>query len=344
MFDVGRSMFVFIFLRSSMPLVEQATIILRNGGIVAFPTETVYGLGADATNPDAVDKIFQAKGRPSTNPLIVHVADVAIARRYTSAWTSIAQQLAERFWPGPLTLVLPKAEVICAQVTAGRGTVGLRVPNHPLALELLRAFDGPIAAPSANRSNHISPTTAEHVRAELGDRVDLILDGGPCSVGIESTVLDLTGDVPRILRPGGVTRSQLELLIGPVDLFDGTVDEQTTAASPGQHARHYSPLTPAFRFEHDERNLFPRQANSVALLVGPADAPAADVIEMPADAQAYAARLYQTLRELDAKQPAAIYIEMPPASPEWTAVRDRLLRATVPVGHPLKLSPDAPSR
>jgi L-threonylcarbamoyladenylate synthase len=336
MFDVGRSMFDVRLIFSSwpMPVLEQAILTLTQGGIVAFPTETVYGLGADATNPSAIDKIFKAKGRPPTNPLIVHVADIAIARQYTTAWTPIAQKLAEQFWPGPLTLVLPKAEAICAAVTAGGKTVGLRVPNHPLALELLRGFDGPIAAPSANRANHISPTTAEHVRDELGDRVDLILDGGPCAVGIESTVLDLSSTVPKILRPGGVSKSQIESIIGLVDLFDGTVDEKTAAASPGQQARHYSPLAPAYRFERAERNGFPRPKHSVVLLIEPeqtlaAAVSGADVIAMPANPQAYAAVLYQTLRKADSKKPVAIFIEMPPYLPEWTAVRDRLMRATV---------------
>src|SRR4051812_1359954 len=182
--------------------IRRAAQVLRSGGLVAFPTETVYGLGADATNADAVAKIFAAKGRPSTNPLIVHVADAATARRYATDWPVAASRLAERFWPGPLTLVLPKAMSIVSAVTAGLGTVGLRVPNHPLALQLLQDFSGPVAAPSANRSNRVSPTTAQHVRDELGDSVDVILDGGPCAVGIESTVIDLTtAPRPTLLRP-----------------------------------------------------------------------------------------------------------------------------------------------
>src|SRR5947207_9629696 len=184
--------------------IGKAVEILRAGGLVAFPTETVYGLGADATNAEAVAKIFAAKGRPATNPLIVHVADVDTARRFAASWPLAASHLAEQFWPGPLTLVLPRSPAIVPAVSAGLRTVGLRVPNHPLALQLLQQFGGPVAAPSANRSNRVSPTTAQHVRDELGDAVDLVLDGGPCAVGIESTVLDLTGDRPAILRPGGV--------------------------------------------------------------------------------------------------------------------------------------------
>ena len=186
--------------------IKEAVRIVRAGGLVAFPTETVYGLGADATNPAAVGKIFQAKGRPPTNPLIVHVADIAVGKKYAAEWPKTAQLLAEKFWPGPLTLVLLKSRSIVDEVTAGKNTVGLRVPNHPLALELLRQFNGPLAAPSANRSTRVSPTTAQHVHDELGDKVDLILDGGPCTVGIESTVLDLTVDPPIILRPGAITR------------------------------------------------------------------------------------------------------------------------------------------
>jgi L-threonylcarbamoyladenylate synthase len=318
-------------LGSCMSIIERATRILRQGGLVGFPTETVYGLGADATRAGAVEAIFTAKGRPSTNPLIVHVADISVAKRYTPAWTPLAQQLAECFWPGPLTLVLPKADVICAQVTAGRATVGLRVPNHPLALELLRAFDGPVAAPSANRANHISPTTAEHVHAELGDRVALILDGGPCAVGIESTVLDLAGERPRILRPGGVSRSQIESVIGPVGLFEGAVDSQTAATSPGQHARHYSPTSPAFRFDRSARHQFSNRPGCVAMVIGPVQVSSPAMVVMPSDAKAYAAVLYQTLRGLDATGPTGLYIEMPPDTPQWTAVRDRLIRATLPV-------------
>ncbi|MDB5296114.1 MAG: translation factor, partial [Phycisphaerales bacterium] len=197
-------------------MIDRAVQLLRAGRLVAFPTETVYGLGADATNPTAVARIFAAKGRPATNPLIAHVADAAAARRYASAWPAAADLLAAAFWPGPLTLVLPKDPSVVDAATAGLPSVGLRVPDHPVALDLLRAFGGAVVAPSANRTNRVSPTMADHVRDELGEAVDLILDGGPSAVGIESTVLDLTGDVPRILRPGGVSRARLEAVVGPV--------------------------------------------------------------------------------------------------------------------------------
>lgn len=231
--------------------VQQAAHLLRQGRLVAFPTETVYGLGADATQPDAVAKIFAAKGRPAGNPLIVHVADIAIARRYVADWPDRAQKLAEAFWPGPLSLILSRGDAIAPAVAADGPTVAIRVPRHPVALALLRAFDGPVAAPSANRSNHISPTTAGHVRQELGDLVDLVLDGGACDVGIESTVLDLSGPRLRILRPGDITAEQIAAVVNePVELLTGhVVQADDSAISPGQQAVHYAPRTPAYRFE-----------------------------------------------------------------------------------------------
>ena len=292
----------------------QAAAILRSGGLIAFPTETVYGLGADATNADAVRQIFAVKGRPSTNPLICHVPDETVARRYARDWPPAAAQLAAAFWPGPLTLVLPKTDDIPHEVTAGRDTVALRAPNHALTLMLLRVLDRPLAGPSANQSSHVSPTTAQHVRDELGDRVDMILDGGPCDVGIESTVLDLTADRPTILRPGGVTREQIEAVIGPVDVFAGAADPAVAAASPGQHEKHYAPRTPAFRFEPADR----ARVNGA-------------ILELSGDAPGYARQFYARLRELDDSGVAAIYVEMPPDTSEWTAIRDRITRATQPL-------------
>jgi L-threonylcarbamoyladenylate synthase len=305
---------------------------------VAFPTETVYGLGADATSDAAVRKIFAAKGRPATNPLIVHVADIDTAKRFTTRWSDAAQTLAATYWPGPLTLVLPKAPAIPDVVTAGRATVGLRAPDHPLALELLRAFGRPVAAPSANRSNRVSPTTAQHVREELGDSVDLILDGGPCRVGIESTVLDLSTDVPRILRPGAVTRKQIEFMLGRVEMEDRVTEVTLPAVAPGQHAVHYAPTTRAYRFETPQRGLIPtedRNGRTNGLVVvgtmrdhlekwGP-------IVAMPCEPGLYGRHLYEVLRELDAKGLANLYIEMPPDAPEWAAIRDRLSRATAPL-------------
>jgi L-threonylcarbamoyladenylate synthase len=316
--------------------VAEAVDILRAGGLVAFPTETVYGLGADATNAFAVSKIFAAKGRPATNPLIVHVADIEVARRYTTRWPGAAQTLAAIYWPGPLTLVLPKAEAIAPNVTGGGSTVGLRAPDHPVALAMLRAFGGPVAAPSANRSNRVSPTTASHVRHELGEEVDLILDGGPCAVGIESTVLDLTRDVPAILRPGAVTRAQIEAILGPVEMRGATVGYGVVAASPGQQAVHYAPTTPTYRFETSQRGLIhpdrDGRPNGMAVL-SPLKVYKwwGSIVALPNDPAEYARHLYDVLRHLDAMELRAIYIEVPPDRQEWTAVRDRILRATRPL-------------
>ena len=317
-------------------LIARAVEVLRNGGLVAFPTETVYGLGADATNAQAVRRIFAAKGRPPTNPLIVHVIDLDTARRYAATWSDAAQTLAAVWWPGPLTLVLPKSPSIVDEATAGRRTVGLRVPDHPLALELLRAFGGPVAAPSANRSNRVSPTTADHVREELGDAVDLILDGGACTVGIESTVLDLSGDTPTILRPGGVSRQQIEAIVGPVRVAPGSVTPETPAASPGQQPVHYAPRTAAYRFETPQRGLIDvgtdeRPSGLVALSPLKGFKQWGRIIAMPNDPADYARHLYAVLRDLDGMGLEAIYIEIPPDQPKWAAIRDRILRATQPL-------------
>lgn len=315
--------------------LARAVAILRRGGLVAFPTETVYGLGADATNPRAVAGIFAAKGRPANNPLIVHVADVAAARRCAGAWSDAAQTLAAVWWPGPLTLVVPKHPSIVNAVTAGGPTVGLRVPDHPVALELLRAFDGPVAAPSANRSSRVSPTTADHVGEELGDAVDLILDGGPCDVGIESTVLDLTGDVPTILRPGGIPLARLQAILGTVREQSGLVTDRP-ARSPGQLPVHYAPRTRCYRFETSERGLiYPDtdgQPNGIVVLSPMRTFKAyGNIIAMPNDPPDYARRLYAILRELDGRDLWAIYIEVPPDQAAWAALRDRIVRASKPL-------------
>jgi L-threonylcarbamoyladenylate synthase len=297
-------------------MIEKAVDILRRGGLVAFPTETVYGLGADAINPAAVARIFAAKGRPSTNPLIVHVADEATARKYAAEWPDLARRMAEHFWPGPLTIVVKRGPGIVDAATAGGPTVGLRVPNHPVALELLRAFGGAIAAPSANRSEHVSPTLASQVAGDLGDRVDMILDGGPCGVGIESTVIDVTQGIVRVLRLGGVSVGELEKIVGPVRVE--TRGSPGPAASPGQHARHYAPTTPAYRFTAGQR----------AMVIERAKAERAAILSISSDPAEYSRLLYRRVREIDAEGRSAIYIEMPPDAPEWAAVRDRLVRAT----------------
>ncbi len=297
--------------------IQRAIALLLAGKLVAFPTETVYGLGADATNAAAVAKIFEVKNRPATNPLICHVADASVAKRYAKSWTAIADKLASAFWPGPITLVVEKTREICDLATAGGTTVGLRSPDHPLALELLKKLDRPLAGPSANRSTRVSPTTAEHVREELGDAIDLILDGGPCRVGIESTVVSVTDDRPAILRPGGISREQIEAVIGPVEFHQHVHSLETPAASPGQHVIHYAPLTPAYRFESSQRHLITTTH--------------AAVINCDADPAVYAQSLYERLRFLDSQSFRAIYVEMPPDEPAWLAVRDRLIRATRPI-------------
>jgi len=312
--------------------VAEAVRLLRAGKLVAFPTETVYGLGADASNTAAVRGIFAAKGRPPTNPLIAHVADEAMAQRYAAKWPDAAQSLARLFWPGPLTLVVQKSPSIVDEATARRPTVGLRAPDHPLAQELLREFDGAICAPSANRSMRISPTTAQHVRDDLGDRVDLILDGGPCRVGIESTVLDVSGSAPIILRLGAITREQIEQVIGPVNVFQGSVETVKAAVSPGLQEIHYAPKTPAFRYEGESFEGKPPIGRIAAIVLTDAQLDGAHWHrQMSQSSDEYARQLYSALREADQSSADAILIQMPPAESQWAAIRDRLTRATQPI-------------
>jgi L-threonylcarbamoyladenylate synthase len=303
--------------------VEYAAGLLRAGKLVAFPTETVYGLGANALDGAAVARIFVVKGRPNTSPLIVHVSSMEMARIVAAQWPAAAQELAQKFWPGPLTLVLKKQSEIPHMVTAGLDTVGVRMPLHPVALALIATAQIPIAAPSANRFTQLSPTTAEHVREGLGDRVDFILDGGPCTVGIESTVLSLAESVPVLLRPGGISRQQIESVIGTVELRSAV----TAAAhpSPGMHPRHYSPRTNLLLVEHGE---VPKEGAGAYLQFR--ERPKRQVNEivvMPQDATEYAARLYRTLHELDTRNYDWIAVDTPDSAPEWEAIRDRLRRA-----------------
>ena len=225
-------------------LIGRAAALIQQGGLVAFPTETVYGLGADALNQEAVERIFTAKGRPANDPIIVHIAHPAELTRITTGHSALALKLAQTFWPGPLTLVLPKAEIVPMAVTAGQGTVAVRCPQHPIAQALIRSAQTPIAAPSANRFSHTSPTTAQHVWDDLAGRIHLIVDGGPSTVGVESTVLDLTSPIPAVLRPGGVTIEALTQLIGyvkPPQIH--TANENEPLVSPGLLSRHYAPKT-----------------------------------------------------------------------------------------------------
>lgn len=299
--------------------IERAARLLREGRLVAFPTETVYGLGANAFDAAAVERVYEAKGRPAASPLIVHVDSVAMARTLSAEWPDAAEQLAARFWPGPLTLVLPKQPRVPDRVTAGLRTVAIRMPNHETALQLIRACGVPLAAPSANRFTELSPVTAAHVRESLGEAVDLILDDGPSRVGIESTVLALDAEPPRLLRPGMITQDQIEAVIGPIDARapkSGAAHE-----SPGMHPRHYSPRTPLILGEPpDER---------AAYLWHTRELPAAKALRMPANEHEYAASLYSALHELDRGEFSAIAVEPPPDLPGWRAILDRLRRAAV---------------
>lgn len=322
--------------RPSPEALRRAAEVLRGGGLVAFPTETVYGLGAHALDPAAVARIYAAKGRPAYNPLIVHVSGVDAARSLARAWPEAAERLAERFWPGPLTLVVPRTDSIPDAVSAGLPTVALRVPGHPVALGLLEAAAIPLAAPSANRSTQVSPTTAQHVRRSLGSAVDLILDGGPCPVGIESTVLSLAGEVPTILRPGTVSLDEIAAVVGEVAPAPGEAPRAGAALpSPGMMDRHYAPRAEVRLFDPAERErVFGRsawaagEAGTVGVIAfAPAAAASGEVIEMPADPRAYAARLYAALHEMDERGCAIVWIERVPEGAAWAGVRDRLRRA-----------------
>ncbi len=288
-------------------VIAAAAAVLRAGGLVAFPTETVYGLGANALDAAAVQKIFAAKGRPATNPVIVHVAGTEQLASVVASWPAPTSQLIHAFWPGPLTLVLPKRPEVPDVVTAGGPTVAVRDPNHAVARALIRAAGVPLAAPSANRSTELSPTRAEHVAKSLSGRIDVILDGGPCPGGIESTVVDLTEGV-RILRPGLISAPMLEAIVGPlaVGATAGVI-----AKSPGQMAKHYSPRTPVMLTHEAAHAGSGRDFR----------------LELGDDPERAAATLYARLHELDDAGFDRIVIVLPPDTPAWAGVRDRLLRA-----------------
>jgi L-threonylcarbamoyladenylate synthase len=296
--------------KTSRSEIARAAQLIRAGELVAFPTETVYGLGANALDPGAIEKIYAAKGRPPGSPLIVHVSSIEMARGLVREWPEQAEKLARVFWPGPLTLVLPKQPHVPDRVTAGLDTVGVRMPAHPIAQALIQEAGVPIAAPSANRFTELSPTTAQHVREALPG-VAMVLDGGPSNVGIESTVLSIAGGDAVLLRPGMVTKSDIEAVIGPIHAI-GSVDDGPHV-SPGLHARHYSPKTP------------------LILLPPGQDLPPGRGIclEMPADSRAYAAALYERLHEADAQGWEWIAVRQPPDGEEWAAIRDRLERASL---------------
>ena len=311
--------------------IAAAVAHLREGRLVAFPTETVYGLGADAANADAVRRIFAAKGRPADHPVIVHVADAAAIEAWAHDVPSGARKLAEAFWPGPLTLIVPRAAHVHDIVTGGQDSVGVRVPSHPVARALLEAFGGGIAAPSANRFGHVSPTSAAHVAADLGEKPALILDGGACIVGIESTIVAFRGDVPLLLRPGGIGLDALARVLGRPPL---TAARDAPRAS-GTLASHYAPKTPASLLAPDmlraELAQLIARDEVVAVLARTLEPPEdfdGAWIAGARDPTGYAHDLYAHLRALDAADADALLIEDVPQDAAWLAVRDRLTRAT----------------
>jgi len=301
--------------------------ILQRGGLVAFPTETVYGLGADASNPMAVARIYEVKGRPASHPVIVHIGDVGQLARWAREIPEAATKLAMRFWPGPLTLVLRRAPSAGSQLTGGQDTIGLRIPGHPVALQLLREFGGGIAAPSANRFGRISPTTAEHVRDDLGKEIDLVLDGGPCEIGIESTIVDLSRQKAVLLRPGRISAEDIAATLG-------TAPEPCDPAAPrapGTLQSHYAPRQP-LRLVAPERwderiQGAPLGRGVLSFRAQPGDDKSTVWIEASTHAERYARDLYANLRALDLSGCDQILVEEPPATAEWTAIRDRLSRA-----------------
>lgn len=317
-----------------------AAELLHAGELVVFATETVYGLGARADQAQAVERIYAVKGRPGNNPLIVHVKDAEAARHWSAHWPASARQLAEVFWPGPLTLVVPADERLPPVVRAGRPTVALRVPNHPVAQALLQTSGLPIAAPSANRSGHISPTCAAHVLRSLKQPVGLILDSGPTQIGVESTVLDLTGEYPRLLRPGAITLEQLSAVVGRVKPYlapkVAPLDDEPAFPSPGMMRKHYAPSATVCLFDPDEwpavaEEIAQRQAKHEVIGILTRTVPVLESLRhigLPNDPTLFATKLYAALHDLEEVGCTWLAIEAPPDEPAWQAVNDRLARAS----------------
>jgi L-threonylcarbamoyladenylate synthase len=336
-----------LFVSSTHPdpaLIAEAAGVIQAGGLVAFPTETVYGLGANALDPDAVQRVFSAKGRPAHDPLIIHLCDPGDLLRVAVAVPPVAERLAVHFWPGPLTLIVPRAPAVPLTVSAGRETVAVRIPQHAVAVALIRAAGTPIVAPSANRFGHTSPTTADHVLADLDGRIDRVLDSGPTPIGLESTVLDVTTPHPRILRPGAISVTQLSAVIGPVELGKQQADEQAGLVSPGMLERHYAPETELWFYigppesglawMRERIELYLARGQSVGLLVTDEDAeiltrPGVDVERLGSADQIeqVAQRLYAALRALDARCPAVILARDFGEEGLALAIRDRLTKA-----------------
>ncbi|MBA9043410.1 MULTISPECIES: L-threonylcarbamoyladenylate synthase [Streptomyces] len=314
--------------------IKQAVGVLRAGGLVALPTETVYGLGANAEDPAAVARIFQVKGRPSTHPLIVHIGHADLLDDWVEDVPAAARLLAEHLWPGPLTLVLRRGRRVPLEATGGLETVAVRVPDHPVALALLAAFGGGVTAPSANRFGSVSPTTTDHVRAELGGAVDFVLEGGPCAVGVESTIVDVTGDTPSILRPGGVTREELEAVVGcPLE-----VPSSSRVRVPGQHPSHYAPRARVVLVEPDkvvaEAELAQELGHRVGVFLPASFADGVTkvhaVVPLPRSPVDYARGLYGFLRELDERGCDLIFVSLPVEEGLGLAIANRLRRAAGP--------------
>lgn len=316
-------------------VVGLAASALHEGKLVVFPTETVYGLGANALDEEAVQKIYQAKGRPPQNPLIVHVGSVDQARHLSADWPEVAEQLARRFWPGPLSLVVPRAPCIPDAVSAGLDTIAIRSPAHPVALQVIQRAEIPVAAPSANPSGYVSPTRVEHLAKSIIEAAEWVLDAGPCPGGIESTVVDVTVTPPRVLRPGLISREELASLIG--DVLGPETASTSRPRSPGLLGRHYAPRARVVVIPRDQlaalHELAERSGTSrfgCLLLHGTCHHPDILVAErMPTDVAGYAHRLYDALVRMDRAGVDIIVVEEPPDGPEWDAIRDRLRRAAL---------------
>jgi L-threonylcarbamoyladenylate synthase len=325
--------------RASQTEIEEAVEALRAGELVVFPTETVYGLGANAANPAAVGKIFEVKGRPPDHPVIVHLDDPRYLHRWVSEVPAVAEQLAAKFWPGPLTLILPKAENVNDIVTGGQSSIGIRIPSHPMAQQLLNAFGGGIAAPSANRFGRLSPTKPEHVRDELGDAVQVILDGGDSPIGLESTIVSCLDNQARLLRPGFITRSQLEQVVGPL-VVGGPVPR-----APGDREVHYAPSTPLEIVASDDLEvrageIVAREEKVAVLAMRPPLQTQRHMtwINAGKKPETYAHNLYNHLRTLDRTGCVRIFVQSLPAEERWAAILDRLQRASGMGGESLELS------
>ncbi|MES2154390.1 MAG: L-threonylcarbamoyladenylate synthase [bacterium] len=314
--------------------ILEAAKILRAGGLVVFPTETVYGLGANALDPNAVRRIFMAKGRPADNPVIVHVHDVAAAQHLVRAWPALAQRLADAFWPGPLSLILPRADVVPASISGGLDSVAIRIPRHPAAQALLREANLPVAAPSANKSGRPSPTRVQDAMADLGDKVQLYLDGGPTDVGVESTVVSLLGPKPVILRPGGITREAIEAVVGPVDVPAPRGPTTDVVVSPGMKYRHYAPkahliVVDADRLHREWDKLRGHATKAHVIASKESRLAGVDVTTLASrnDGAAWARGLFSLLRDLDAKGVQVILVEAIPEKGLGVAVMNRLRKA-----------------